>query len=130
MTRAGLVVNPWESGIDAIVTLVCKVVSATLDEIRSSIETPPDSKLGDVSSTIAFSLAKEKRVNPAQIAKEIVQDLSRHIEDELLVETVEAKGPYINFRFNRGQFAKSTIEAVISQGENYGRSNKFQGLRA
>ncbi len=49
--------------------------------------------MGDLASTIAFSLAKKLRKAPNLIASEIVEKL----EIPEIFEKVEAIGPYVNF---------------------------------
>jgi arginyl-tRNA synthetase len=63
----------------------------------------------DVASTIAFSLAKKERRNPAIIATDIVAKITAHPSTQGLV--VSAKGPYINFIFSDDYIANSVRAA-------------------
>ncbi len=66
----------------------------------------------DLATTVAFSLAKQKRRAPVQIAQALVARLK---ENPTLVQmgvTVEAKGPYINFRFGTAYVSETVKEAV------------------
>jgi len=74
------------------------------------IEIPKDSKLGDVSSTIAFVLAKKKKKNPADIASEIVKKLK--IEGTCF-SGVTSAGPYINFYFDRDAISNKIINELL-----------------
>nr|MDO8089505.1 arginine--tRNA ligase [Candidatus Sigynarchaeota archaeon] len=47
----------------------------SLEEIGSSLEQPPDAKLGDLSSSIAFRAAKSLKRKPVEIAQEIADQL-------------------------------------------------------
>lgn len=60
----------------------------------------------DLASTVAFSLAKSRKTNPAALAKEISTEISGKLEEAGI--TVEVKGPYINFIFGSGY-----LDAVI-----------------
>ena len=48
----------------------------------------------DLASTVAFSLAKQKKQAPVKIAQDLVADLMKR--PELAGITIEAKGPYLN----------------------------------
>ncbi len=66
----------------------------------------------DLATTVVFSIAKQKRQAPVQIAQSLVATLS---ENPTLVQmgiTVEAKGPYINFRFGTAYVSETIKEAV------------------
>jgi len=53
----------------------------------------------DLSSTQAFIVAKEKKIPPAQWAKDFVVHYSQKICD-VAASTVKASGPYLNFYFD------------------------------
>jgi len=123
-------VNPWDIARTVAVDILSKVSGAAPEAVLGSIEIPPDSALGDLASTIAFSLAKQQRKNPGAITTEMLPKLMKLVDKEPLIKSVEAKGPYINIFFDRGAFAKTTIETVSNSGEKYGRSNEFADKRA
>ncbi len=68
-----------------------------------ALSIPPDPKLGDVSSAVAFSLSKK---NPAETAKKIASK----IKASGIIKEVRAVGPYINFFFDRDKFGKKVIK--------------------
>lgn len=82
------------------------------EEIK--VEEPPKSDMGDLASTIAFQLAKVAKKPPIEIAKEILNV----IKVSSLFESVEMKGPYINFFINNDNFSKLVLESI---GEDYGK---------
>ena len=82
----------------------------------NDIEEPPDLKMGDLAFP-CFMLAKKMKKNPADVAKDIGEKIK--IPENSLVERYEVTGPYINFFFNRGIFAKEVIEEVIEREEKY-----------
>ncbi|MEK7619102.1 MAG: arginine--tRNA ligase [Patescibacteria group bacterium] len=63
--------------------------------IESLLESPPDSTLGDLAFP-CFSLAKELRKSPAQVADELACALPKAAD----VDRVSAAGPYVNFFLN------------------------------
>ncbi len=122
--------NPWDHAKQVVVSILSKASAADPEVVNSSIEIPPDPTLGDVASTIAFALAKERKKNPAAIAADLLPRLRELVSDETLVKSVEAKGPYINILLNRGAFSKTTIASVSESGDDYGKSAEFDGKRA
>jgi arginyl-tRNA synthetase len=64
----------------------------------------------DLATTIAFTIAKQKRQSPVLIAKDLAAEL---VTDPVLKGiTIEAKGPYINFIFGREYVSEAVKEAV------------------
>ena len=84
------------------------------DEKNFRLEFPPNPDMGDLASTIAFSLAKKLRKAPNIIASEIVEKL----EIPEIFEKVEAIGPYVNFFIDYSTFSKKLLEYV---GDDYGQ---------
>ena len=64
----------------------------------------------DLATTIAFTLAKQKKQAPALIAKDLAAELVK--DPALRGITIEAKGPYINFIFGAGYVSEAVKEAV------------------
>ena len=109
--------------------MLAEAAATTNEIVLGSIEVPPDSALGDLSSTLAFALAKELKKNPAAIASEILSKLQKIVEQEPLVSKVETKGPYINIFFEREAFTERTIPSVSKAENSYGKSLQFKGKR-
>ncbi|MDR3101895.1 MAG: arginine--tRNA ligase [Methanocalculaceae archaeon] len=65
----------------------------------------------DIASTVAFSLAKKERKNPAAIAAKIAE-MAASLPEAKGVE-VSAKGPYVNFVFGR-EYAAESVRAALS----------------
>lgn len=83
-----------------------------VDDVLPSIEL---GKMGDLSSKIAFVLAKERKANPVQIASEI----SRKLESGTNFDRVEATGPYINFYLSDRAFS-AVLSDILAKKERYG----------
>lgn len=67
----------------------------------------------DLASTVAFSLAKQRKQAPVKIAQDLVTDLKKR--PELAGITIEAKGPYINFIFGSA-YVSNVIRAAVKPG--------------
>jgi len=123
------IVNPWDSAKEVVVRMLVEAAATTNEIVIGSIEVPPDSALGDLSSTLAFALTKEWKKNPAVIASEILLKLQKMAEQEPLVGKIETKGPYINIFFERTAFTKMTIPSVSKAENTYGQSSHFKNKR-
>ena len=73
----------------------------------------------DLATTVAFALAKQKKLAPVRIAQDLVAELSKH--PELTGMTIEVKGPYINFIFGK-EYVGETVKAALQPG--YGSLDK------
>ncbi len=76
-----------------------------------------ESEHADLSTTVAFKIAKEKNLKPEEVAKSILEN----IEPKGYVGTVETVGGYINF-FANYDFLSDTVEEILSNS-NYGGLN-------
>lgn len=86
------------------------------------LETPPDSSLGDFAFP-CFSLAKELKKSPVQIA----QDIAKSIVIPDVVSKVTATGPYVNFFLDSFVVGKKVIVDVLKKKNKFGSSDKFDG---
>lgn len=95
-----------------------KVVS--IEELGSSLEQPPDPKLGNLSSSIAFRVSKSLKQKPIDIARQVVEQIKT--SKLPLVERVEVAAPgYINFYFDDFKLTETVVKEVFKEGKNYGR---------
>jgi arginyl-tRNA synthetase len=91
-------------------------------DIENSIEIPPSSELGDYSFP-CFSLAGELKENPAKIALEIKNKIpSKNFE------SIQVKGPYINFFLDKEKIANELIREISEKKEKFG-SEKQKSIR-
>ncbi|WP_308553079.1 arginine--tRNA ligase [uncultured Peptoniphilus sp.] len=98
-----------------------KIESMTKEDILMQIEIPPSYEMGDYAFPV-FSLAKIFRKNPNMIAEE----MAASIKSEYF-EKVESKGAYINFFTNKEALAKTVLEEISKEKENYGKSKLGEG---
>lgn len=98
-----------------------------LTEISLQFDIPKSEEHGDLSSNAAMLLSKKLKKNPREIAQLIINELEI---DSSVISKVEIAGPgFINFFFNPVFFSK-IIDEIVSENENFGRSDKFKGKKA
>ena len=90
-----------------------------------ALEVPPDSKLGDFAFP-CFSLAKELKKSPVQIA----QDLAKSIHKPEIVAKITATGPYVNFYLDPSKVAKHVLTKIFSERNAFGSSDFGKGKLA
>lgn len=92
--------------------------------VESDLDFAPSPKLevGDVALR-TFIAAKKVGMAPPQLAQAIVEQ----VDFGSSVIEVKAAGPYINFKLNRSQFAKSIVSTVFDQGDSFGSSQGGAG---
>ncbi|MFQ6861267.1 MAG: arginine--tRNA ligase [Beduini sp.] len=105
------------------------IKSGLLDTIEADnivIEIPRDTTHGDYSSNIAMQLTKQLKRNPREIAQTIVDGLKT---DNDLITKVEIAGPgFINLFVHKASMT-SIIGEVISEGDQYGRTDFGKGIK-
>jgi arginyl-tRNA synthetase len=104
---------------EEIAQLISKAAGCGKDVAESSLEM---GKIGDLSSRIAFLLAKEKKENPAKLASEIAGKLPKTKN----LEKAEATGPYINFYFSDAAYA-GILTDILKKKEKFGSGKKKKG---
>lgn len=91
-------------------------------EIEVSI--PKDKNHGDYSTNIALSLAKSLKDNPINIANKIKNNIQSEI-----ISKIEVLSPgFINI-FISDQYLLKSINTIIKENTNYGKSNLGQGKK-
>jgi len=85
------------------------------------ISETPSPSFGDISTNVAFQIAKEMKLSPYETATRICQQLTKNMPD--LISSVEAHASgYINFFIDYASVAKSVIDdkehCSIPQAEN------------
>ena len=88
---------------------------------RITLETPPDSKLGDYAFP-CFGLAKQLKKSPVEIAK----DLALKIKSNKYIKEIKSTGPYVNFFVNESILNEIILNEVLKQKEKYGSSSNKQ----
>ena len=93
----------------------------TTNDIAGFLEIPPQPEMGDYAFP-CFKLSRTLHQAPPQIA----QSLSAAI-DAKDIARAEQLGGYLNFYFNRANFARKTLDSVLMAGEKYGCGTEGSG---
>ncbi len=118
------VLNPWKQFRQQVVQAL---LEGSGKDLSGFLERPAKPEHGDLGCTAAFSMAKEQRRNPAEIAKELAKiDSSRFP----LIEKVVTQGPYVNFYISIKPYRQLVIDTLQRLGDQYGKSDTFQGIHA
>lgn len=105
-----------------IAVTVSKASGLAPEEIITYIEIPPNTDMGDFAFP-CFRLAKALRKAPPAIAQEI----SEKMEKPEFIKEIRIQGAYINFFVDKSFFAKTVLEKVLDEKENYGTSKEGSG---
>ncbi len=98
-----------------------------LAQINHVIDVPKQKEHGDLSSNAAMLLSKIYKKNPRHIAQQIIEVLD---VDPKVINKMEIAGPgFINFFFTQ-EYIADIIKTILEKGDNYGKSNKYIGLKA
>ncbi|WP_314971293.1 arginine--tRNA ligase [Peptostreptococcus stomatis] len=99
-----------------------EIEDLTLEEITALIEVPPNKEMGDYAFP-CFKLAKIFRKAPNAIA----EDLAGKIQPTDDINKIINLGGYVNFFVNKESLAKKVINQVLSEKEDYGKSEFGKG---
>ncbi len=80
------------------------------------LEIPKDEKLGDYAFP-CFQLSKEKKKNPADIARDLADKIKLGKE----IQEVKVIGPYLNFFTNKNLLAQEILTQILKEKEEYGK---------
>ena len=102
---------------------ISEVTNIDKEELKTYIEIPPNSDLGDYAFP-CFKLAKSLRKAPPVIASEIKEAIKL---DDGSIEKIEIVGGYLNIYINKASLAETVLKEVAQQQEKYGSSNIGMG---
>ena len=94
------------------------------EDLSTLLEVPPDPAMGDYAFP-CFKLSKALRMGPPMIAKKLAESAGRPE-----VARVECVGGYLNFFFNRENFAREMLSAIMKAPEKWGGSEDGKGKTA
>ncbi|MDD5760822.1 MAG: arginine--tRNA ligase [Candidatus Pacebacteria bacterium] len=84
------------------------------------LETSLDEQFGDYSTTIAFSVAKEIKKSPVEIAEILIKEIKRHLPKQ--ITRVElAKNGFINFYLDK-KFIQKELQKISQNKSSFGFS--------
>lgn len=96
-------------------------VDMSEEKIEALIEIPPRPEMGDYAFP-CFQLSKVLRKAPNLIAEELKTNINKEG-----FEKIETMGPYLNFFVDKSVFTQNTLEKILSEKENYGKTNSGEG---
>lgn len=102
---------------------ISEVTNIDKEELKTYIEIPPNSDLGDYAFP-CFKLAKSLRKVPPVIASEIKEAIKL---DDGSIEKIEIVGGYLNIYINKASLAETVLKEVAQKQEKYGSSNIGMG---
>ena len=102
---------------------ISEVTNIDKEELKTYIEIPPNSDLGDYAFP-CFKLAKSLRKAPPVIASEIKEAIKL---DDGSIEKIEIVGGYLNIYINKASLAETVLKEVAQKQEKYGSSNIGMG---
>ena len=91
------------------------------EDLAALLEVPPDPAMGDYAFP-CFKLSKALRMGPPMIAKKLSESVQQPD-----VARVECVGGYLNFFFNRENFAREMLSAIMAAPEKWGSSEDGKG---
>lgn len=100
-----------------------KATGLNKEELKSYIEVPKDTSMGDYAFP-CFKLAKELKKAPPMIATEINEKLQ---VDEKVITKIEIVGGYINFYVNNATLIEEVLKEYDNKKEQYGNSKIGEG---
>jgi len=85
------------------------------------LNVPPQRELGDLSSAVCLSLAKQRREPPMKIAQELAGRLRSDLPP--YIQGVEVSPPgYLNFKVDWPGLAQDLVPRVLQEGEGFGKT--------
>ena len=98
------------------------------EELYELISLPPNTEMGDYALP-CFKFAKIMRKSPVMIAEELKNSIMSNIiptSDKVISEVTAVNG-YLNFKINKGDFVRSTLDKILSERDNFGASDEGNG---
>ncbi len=110
-----------------------KHVNYVLDELKYpnmdiNIQIPKQISHGDLTTNIAMLLAKKLKLNPIEIANNIIKLLKKHFSDNY--ENITVAGPgFINVKLNKN-IILDLLKEIKNENENYGKNKSGKDKNA
>ncbi len=100
----------------------------TKEELYEMIALPPNLEMGDYALP-CFKLAKLMRKSPVMIAEALRDALmaDETVLSEKVLKEVSAVNGYLNFKINKTDFVKATLDKILSEKDTFGSSCEGEG---
>ncbi len=83
------------------------------------------SRGADLACSLAFELARERKMPPFKVADEILSSID--LSKTAFTEKIENKGGYLNIFAKKGIVLKRAVSDALASPGNYGKSNSLSG---
>ena len=110
-----------------------KHINYVLDELKYplvdiNIQIPKQISHGDLTTNIAMLLAKELKLNPVEIANNIIKILKKNYSE--YYQNITSAGPgFINVKLNKNIILE-LLKEIKNKNENYGKNKSGKGKNA
>ncbi|MDE1873926.1 MAG: arginine--tRNA ligase [Candidatus Micrarchaeota archaeon] len=115
---SALVKDEFVQALDSAIKELYGEVGREEGQLWQSVSVPNEITLGDLSSSVAFKLAKAAKTSPVGIAKEIAKKLK---PSEHIVRFEDANG-YVNAFIDEKKYAELVLHGIMKRKKGYGRS--------
>ena len=99
---------------------VAEVLKELLNIEEIPFNVPPQRKMGDFSSPVCLSLAKQRRESPMKIAQELAERLRSNFPPYVNEIGVTSPG-YLNFKVDWPSLAQDLIPKILQEGKSFGK---------
>jgi len=117
----------YEQFVDEVQQTIARALAKLGYDEKITLEIPPESAMGDLATTVAFTISKKKRQDASRVAKGILSQI--FVPEQSLIERAEAAGPYLNFFMKVGRIAGEVFRAIRERGSLYGSMDLGLGRR-
>jgi len=116
---SALVKHEFVQALDSAISELYGDIGKEEGRLELSISVPDELTLGDLSSSVAFKLAKFTRTSPIGMAKEI----ARRMKPTEHIKRFEDANGYINAFIDEKKYTELVLRDVINRKKGYGRSS-------
>jgi arginyl-tRNA synthetase len=109
---------------EAVARCLTVPLGKSIDEVMALLRLPPEPDMGDYAFP-CFTLAKERKQAPPQIAAA----LAAAIAVQEPIASVQAQGPYLNFKIDDAALSRQVIEQILELDEGYGQGDEGRGRK-
>jgi arginyl-tRNA synthetase len=99
---------------------IAKALKELLNIEEIPFNVPPQRELGDLSSAVCLSMAKQRRESPMKIAQEMAERLKSKLPPYVQEIGVSPPG-YLNFKVDWPALAQDLISRILQEGELFGK---------
>ncbi|HEY7710744.1 MAG TPA: arginine--tRNA ligase [Candidatus Entotheonella sp.] len=109
---------------EAVARCLTVPLGKSIDEVMALLRLPPEPDMGDYAFP-CFTLAKERQQAPPQVAAA----LAAAIAVQEPIASVQAQGPYLNFKIDDAALSRQAIEQILELDEGYGQGDEGRGRK-